>query len=195
MKAGRPKAFDEFAVLEQAMDLFWRRGYKGAGMTELLRHMGISRQSLYDTFGSKRDLFLRVLEHYRATRLTQALALLEADGSRIEAVKAVVAFFEQLGRDPECRGCLVANAVVELGPSEDEQISSLLGDTLRLLQARVQQALEEAQAAGELAPGKSPRQIAGALTNAMVGMAVTGRLKLSHAGLPDVYAGTLAMLD
>jgi len=195
VRQGRPKGFDEGEVLGRAMDVFWRRGYKGTALTELLREMGISRQSLYDTFGNKRELFLRVLHHYRDTHLTEALALLERGGSRVESVKAVVHFFQVLGEDPECRGCLVANSLVELGPSEDAELATLLRETLGLLEAGVERALRQAQMEGELAPGRSPVQISRALINAMVGMAVTGRLEMGQAGLDDVYAGTLHMLD
>jgi len=195
VRVGRPKGFDEEEVLARAMDVFWRHGYQGTALTELLRAMGISRQSLYDTFGNKRELFVRVLQHYRDTRLAEALALLERGGSRVESVKAVVRFFQLLGQDSECRGCLVANSLVELGPSEDAEIVALLQETLGLLQGAVERALRQAQTEGELAPGKSPVQISRALTNAMVGMAVTGRLELGQAGLEDVYAGTLHMLD
>jgi TetR/AcrR family transcriptional repressor of nem operon len=195
MKGGRPKAFREDQVLEQAMDLFWRRGYKGAAISDLLVQMGISRQSLYDTFGNKRSLFIRVLDHYKVTRLSAALGLLEREGSDIENVKAIVRFFEVLGEDPECRGCLVANSLIELGPGEDEEISTLLRETLQQLQGAIERALRNGQAAGELAATKSPAQIARALTNSLVGMAVTGRLETGPADLRDVYAGTLSMLD
>ena len=76
---------------------------------------------------------IRSIEHYRATQLTQALALLEREGSRIENVKSVVRFFERLATDKRCRGCLVANTLVEMGP-HDEEIASLLHETLGLLQ-------------------------------------------------------------
>jgi len=157
--------------------------------------MGISRQSLYDTFGNKRSLFIRVLDHYKVTRLSAALGLLEREGSDIENVKAIVRFFEVLGEDPECRGCLVANSLIELGPGEDEEISTLLRETLQQLQGAIERALRNGQAAGELAATKSPAQIARALTNSLVGMAVTGRLETGPADLRDVYAGTLSMLD
>jgi len=195
VRGGRPKRFQEEDVLEQAMDLFWRRGYKGAAITDLLSQMGISRQSLYDTFGNKRSLFIRVLAHYKAVHLSRALALLEREGSHLENVKAVVQFFETLGEDPACRGCLVANSLVELGPGEDDEISNLLRETLELLQGAIEESLRKAQQAGELGAAKSPAQVASALTNAMVGMAVTGRLQTGPADLRDVYAGTLSMLD
>ena len=191
---GRRKEFDEDVALERAMNLFWERGYEAVGLAELLARMEISRQSLYDTFGNKRQLFIRTIEHYRATQLAGALALLERDGSPIQNVKDVVSFFEGLASDARCRGCLVANALVEVGP-HDAEIAALLGETLELLRLSIERALEQAQRRRELAPGKSPLELSRALTNAMVGMAVTGKLRLDASALRQIYAGTLSLLD
>lgn len=190
----RAKSFDRGDALEKALDVFWKHGYQGVGLTKLLRDMGIARQSLYDTFGSKRELFIRTIEHYRDTRLSAALALLARDGSQIRNVKDVVRFFEQLALDKRARGCFVANSLVELGP-HDEEIRALLAETLGLLEEAIAKALRRAQREGELSRGRSPRALARALTNALVGMAVTGKLGLGRASVEDVYTGTLAMLD
>ncbi len=194
MPAGRPRSFDEDEVLERAMNLFWLRGYEGLGLSELLEHMQISRQSLYDTFGSKRGLFVRAVEHYRSTQLAQALALLDREGSQIENVKAVVRFFEALATDQRCRGCLVANALVEMGP-HDEKIAALLRDTLGLLQKALHRALREAQERGELSPAKDPLELSRALMNALIGLSVTGKVRMSRATIRGIYSGTLSMLD
>jgi TetR/AcrR family transcriptional repressor of nem operon len=192
--AGRPRSFDEEEVLERAMELFWLRGYEPLGLSELLEHMQISRQSLYDTFGSKRQLFIRSIEHYRATQLIRALALLEREGSRVENVKAVVRFFERLATDRRCRGCLVANALVEMGP-HDEEIAAMLRETLGLLQKALHRALGEAQARGELSPAKDPLELSRALMNALIGLSVTGRVRMGRATIRGIYSGTLSMLD
>jgi TetR/AcrR family transcriptional repressor of nem operon len=189
----RPKEFAEGDALERALDLFWQHGYQGIGLSELLRGMGIARQSLYDTFGSKRGLFIRAIQHYRDTRLASALALLERERSPTRNVKDVVRFFERLALDKRARGCLVANSLVELG-SGDAELHALLRDTLGLLEAGLERALRRAQRAGELSRRRSPRALARALTNALVGMAVTGKLAPGRAAVEDVYAGTLAML-
>ncbi len=194
MPAGRPRSFDEDEVLERAMNLFWLRGYEGLGLSELLEHMQISRQSLYDTFGSKRELFVRAIEHYRVTQLAQALALLDREGSRIENVKAVVRFFEQLATDQRCRGCLVANALVEMGP-HDQEIAALLRNTLELLQKALHRALREAQVQGELSPAKDPLELSRALMNALIGLSVTGKVRMGRATIRGIYSGTLSMLD
>jgi TetR/AcrR family transcriptional repressor of nem operon len=194
MPAGRPKGFDEQQVLERAMNLFWLHGYQGVGLSDLLKHMGISRQSLYDTFGNKRALFMRVIEHYRTTQLVHALALLDREGSPLANVEAVIRFFEQLAADSRCRGCLVANTLVELGP-HDREIAAQLEATLGLLQRGLQRALREAQRRGELSTDKSPMNLSRSLTNSLMGMAVLGRLPSEPASLRSVTAETLAMLD
>ena len=194
MRTGRPKEFDRRLALEHAMQLFWSRGYAGAGLAQLLSEMGISRQSLYDTFGSKRGLFIQAIEHYRATQLVQALSLLERDRPPLENVKDVMGFFEELAADARCRGCLIANALVEVAP-HDLEIARVLEDTLDRLQEALQGALEQASKRGELPGGKSPPALARALTNAMIGLAVTGKVRRGRAALHDIYTGTLAMLD
>jgi TetR/AcrR family transcriptional repressor of nem operon len=189
----RPKGFSESAALEKALEIFWQRGYQGVGLSELVRGMGIARQSLYDTFGSKRQLFVRTVEHYRDTRLVEALALLEREGSPTRNVKDVMRFFERLALDKRARGCLVANALVELGP-HDREIRELLKRILRLLEDGIVKALRDAQRRGELPARRSPRAVGRALTNALVGMAVTGKLGLGKAAVADIYDGTLGLL-
>jgi TetR/AcrR family transcriptional repressor of nem operon len=190
---GRPKRFSENDALEKALDIFWQGGYQGVGLTELLSGMGIARQSLYDTFGNKRQLFIRTIEHYRDTRLASALALLEREGSPTQNVKDVVRFFERLALDKRARGCLVANALVEIGP-HDPEIRELLAQILGLLEKGIVKALRRAQRLGELPAERSPRALARALTNALIGMAVTGKLALGRATVEDIYTGTLTML-
>ena len=60
----RPKAFDEDQALMQAMELFWQHGYAATSLTQLTGCMGISRQSLDDTYSDKRGLFLKALDRY-----------------------------------------------------------------------------------------------------------------------------------
>jgi len=192
--AGRPRQFRREDALERAMQHFWRCGYESTSLPELLKAMGIARQSLYDTFGSKRALYISAIEHYRATQLSQAVMLLGREDSPIENVRAVVRFFHKLAADATCRGCFVANAIVEVG-SRDPELERLLSDTLELLRRGIEGALRKAQARGELGRRKSPRQLSRALTNALIGMAVTGRLEGRRAELHGIYTGTLSMLD
>ena len=57
----RPREFDEDEVLEQAMQVFWRRGYRATSLNDLLAAMDLSKSSFYETFGTKRELLLTAL--------------------------------------------------------------------------------------------------------------------------------------
>lgn len=192
MARGRPRAFDEREALEKAMQLFWSRGYERTALADLLVEMQISRQSLYDAFGNKRTLFIRAVEHYRDCHLQDGLALLSQDGSPLANVTAFVRFFERLASGE--RGCLVANAMVEVAP-HDEEIGALLRDILERVETAIRLALERARARGELPESKSPLRLSRALASAVIGLAVTGKLRPGPTALRDVYSGTLSMLD
>lgn len=194
MSKGRPKTFDETDALDRAMQVFWLHGYEAASLSQLVAEMGISRQSLYDTYTNKHTLFLRSLEHYKTTRLVEGIDLLMRPGSPIENVKALIHFFEGIAGDERGRGCFVANTLVELGP-HDPEIANVVYDILSTLERAIELSLIEAQANGELAPSKRPAELSAALLNAIIGMAVTGRLSGHRFSLERILSGTLRMLD
>ncbi len=66
-KRGRPRTFDRQVALRRAMEVFWRRGYQGASMTDLTAAMGIGSPSLYAAFGSKEALFREAVDLYNLT--------------------------------------------------------------------------------------------------------------------------------
>ena len=61
---GRSKEFDEKEALQKAMLIFWEQGYEKTSINDLVEGIGIHRKSLYDTFGGKHELFLKVIENY-----------------------------------------------------------------------------------------------------------------------------------
>jgi AcrR family transcriptional regulator len=77
----RPKTFDPSVALEQAMEVFWLKGYEATSMQDLVVAMGINRASLYATFEDKRQLFLAAIAHYDDTVVRPAIAPLEAPGA------------------------------------------------------------------------------------------------------------------
>src|SRR3990170_350601 len=64
MAGGRPRAFDPDAVLDRALEVFWRQGYEGTALSDLTAAMGINRPSLYAAFGNKEELYRKVLDRY-----------------------------------------------------------------------------------------------------------------------------------
>src|SRR5689334_2515516 len=64
VKMGRPREFDEQAVLAPTHDIFWARGYEATSTRDLTARTGLTPSSIYAAFGDKRGLFRRALDHY-----------------------------------------------------------------------------------------------------------------------------------
>ena len=117
----RPQEFETTDVLDRAMDLFWLQGYEATSLQDLVEHMGIGRQSLYNTFGDKRQLFLAALDRYCSTHCDEMMEGLRHPDAGLDAIHH---YFEELVRS--CckpgtrRACLIANTAMELAPHDDE---------------------------------------------------------------------------
>ena len=90
MVRGKPLSFDRDEVLAKAMELFWKNGFQNTGMSELLDHMGIQRQSFYNTFGSKEKIFLEAVTLYTQNITKEIAAVLNQPGNPIENVRQVL---------------------------------------------------------------------------------------------------------
>ena len=60
----RPKEFDQEKFLHRAISVFSQKGFAATSTDDLMRAMDVGRQSMYDTFGDTRALFLKALEVY-----------------------------------------------------------------------------------------------------------------------------------
>lgn len=197
MLAGMPrvKAFDPEVALDRAVELFWRCGYEGTSLAKLLEFMGISRQSLYDTYGDKHRLFLAVLDRYRANVQRQLATLIAGEATAVAGIQAVFEWVNQaVIEDAEHRSCLVSNTALELG-QRDPEVRERVAAHLRDVEAVFTATLERGQAAGELAPSHDVRALARFLTNSIHGLGILARGGAPAPVLRDAIETTLAVLD
>ncbi|MCG6493803.1 TetR/AcrR family transcriptional regulator [Kitasatospora sp. A2-31] len=194
----RTKEFDPDAALQSALELFWRRGYEATSMADLVDELGIARASLYATFGSKRELYLRALERYGEQCDPGLLAELSQPGPVLPAVRAVVRrYARESCEDAESglrRGCFVTNAAVEVAPRDPDaarRVAASLGHLETVLTA----ALVRAEAQRELPEGRDPRALARMLLVLLQGMRVIGKAGDGSARLRDAAEQALALLD
>ncbi|WAJ44296.1 TetR/AcrR family transcriptional regulator [Mycobacterium sp. Aquia_216] len=121
---GRHKEFDDATVVRAARDVFWQRGYASTSLADLQAATGLSRSSLYQTYGSKRALFDRAVESYCDEIVWPMVEPLEADGAgREELVEYFLVLGRHLRRSPRshaARGCMIANTASELGVLDTE---------------------------------------------------------------------------
>ncbi|MFU1797844.1 TetR/AcrR family transcriptional regulator [Paenibacillus azoreducens] len=66
---GKNEGFDTNEILHKAINIFGNRGYEGTWLPDLITGLGIARQSTYDTYGTKWELFFAAVKHYMDQRI------------------------------------------------------------------------------------------------------------------------------
>lgn len=108
----------------RALVAFWQRGFEGCSISDLTEATGLPRQSLYNTFGGKRELFLRVLARYRQ-RVDEDLAPLRAPEATLGELRCYM--LAALGVQSELGGGACLLVVTAFGPaSTDPEVQAAI---------------------------------------------------------------------
>ncbi|WP_020180493.1 TetR/AcrR family transcriptional regulator [Methylopila sp. M107] len=168
---GRPKEFDPDEALCAALQVFWKRGFEGASMTDLTDAMGITRPSLYATYGNKEELFRKVLDRYEQSHLCFVAGALAEPTARRTIETLLRGYADVLTNPMHPPGCLGVNSAV-CGGGESAAIRQELIARRSLSEETLRQRLERAHQDGELAAGENPADWARYVMSVGLGMAV-----------------------
>ncbi len=174
MSRGRPRQFDPDRVLEAAMEVFWTRGYEDTTLDEVMELGAIGRQSLYDSFGNKRQLFLHALRAYGERMLAGHRAHLQESDSAVRALIDMARGLLAPDHPGAGRGCLMVNTGIE---SVDEEVRLLVSNHFAALRGLLEQGFERAKREGEL-PGDFHAELeASAWSTTFLGLALLARFE------------------
>lgn len=140
MIMGRPIEFDPEKALVDAMHVFWSRGFEASSMQDILKATGLSKSSLYQTFGSKQDLFDCCLDFYCNDSYSKFKELLDNSSSGREFIESTFKSITDSCDSAEGRkGCFLMNTVSEFA-KRDKHLAKAMSYQIK----RVEQILAEA---------------------------------------------------
>ncbi|MFB5678243.1 TetR/AcrR family transcriptional regulator [Paenibacillus terreus] len=188
----RNKEFDTTLVLHKAMEIFGHYGYEGTSLQVLLEGLGIARQSLYDTYGTKRDLFIKAVKHYAGEKSAAVVAYLQqADSVKIaihDIFHEVAATLKDEARRKEC---LILYSAIDQIPHVPE-IAEFFEQDRILVEQALYDALVRAEQQGELKPGQDLHALARYLHYARYGLIQVTKLTSDPKVLDDIVSVTLS---
>jgi TetR/AcrR family transcriptional regulator, transcriptional repressor for nem operon len=170
----RPREFDRDTALEQARLVFWAKGYTGTSTDDLVKAMGIGRQSLYNAFGDKWQLYVEALAEYQQHSTSSHAQRLQAPVSALQGFRDML---EGLAVDDDALralGCMGVGSACEFGSAEP-QLSELRAKSSSYLRSRLIKRIREGQKAGEIAPTLSANDAANYLLMSMTGIQLAAR--------------------
>ena len=183
---GRSKQFTQQQVLDSAMREFWIRGYYATSIPKLENAMGISRQSIYDSFKSKRALFLQVLKYYQQNVIEKNLSHIE---HAVSPKQAICEYFEDRAEDAlksdVIKGCLLTNSIAELA-QHDKEVRDQTNVTLAYMRKIFQQAIVKAKSLNEISNSLDVESTADFLVNSAQGLFILSRMNATKSSVNGV---------
>jgi len=190
---GRTKEFDKERVLHEAMLVFWEKGYEATSIPDLLKAMGLSRSSLYETFADKQTLYVEAIHHYKKIGQNKRNLLVNAPSAKVGIRQyfdqhIISAFNEDLPK-----GCLITNATIDMD-SPDEELRKLIRDRFEGLEQSFYELLHKGQQTGEIDPKKDIKVLSHLLLNLNHSINVICKVKSDKKVVHDMINTVIEML-
>jgi AcrR family transcriptional regulator len=178
MVSGRQAQFDKQIALEQAMRVFWQKGYIGASLSDLTAAMAINKPSMYAAFGNKESLFIKAVDHYIEHYALKLFTVLKkTDRSLRQRLKDYFAsVIDMQCSDTTPAGCFISVAATEVASSElPDQARKKIEEIFAQPEQLLTDFFSEEIQLGHLSPTHQPAQLALMIVTFLHGLASMAR--------------------
>lgn len=190
----RTKAFDTNEVLHKAMSVFCSRGYEGATLPDLITGLGIARQSLYDTYGTKRDLFLTAVKYYMDRKNRDLQELMDQPGTVIDKVEQAFTTMIRVLADPDLRReCFIISSAIEQAP-HDEELAAYMHENTEQVEQAFYKMLESGMEQGELSLDLNIRDLSRFLAHERIALVFAAKLGMDEQKLVSIMQIVLSVM-
>ena len=183
----RPKEFNQERALQKAIRLFSQQGFAATSTDELMRAMDVGRQSMYDTFGDKRALFLKALGMYVTESVHSITVELERPGSALAAVQNALVTFARRKDLSSAEGCMGLNAISEFG-QRDADVTRITRNGARLQRQSLMRVLTRAKNQGEISSDADLDSMADFFESTIAGIRMAAKGGKSRRALRNIAA-------
>lgn len=166
------------------MSVFWRQGYAATSTENLLQAMEIGRQSMYDTFGDKRRLYVEALARYQQESTAENIRRLQSAHSPLAGIEAMISGLFPPEKPAREKGCMGINCISEFGHTEPD-LNKMRAENGRRQHRALLERLREAQACGEISEAADLEQTAMFVETTMAGLQIAAK---AGAGLRELRA-------
>ena len=173
------------------MSIFAQHGYEGTSAQMLTEAMGIGRQSIYNSFGDKWQLYLSALRAYGRASVSTQLEALRSHKRAIDGLRShLESFARDAARSPTCLGL---SAISEFGCDRPD-VSEISAASYAVLSAAISERVRAAQEDGDVAADVSADEITQFLMSNLSAIKLAARGGASEKALLSMTSITLRAL-
>jgi len=175
------------------MLVFWEKGYDATSIPDLLKAMGLSRSSLYETFVDKQTLYVEALHHYKKIGENKRNLLVNAPSAKVGIRQYFDQHISSAYHEDLPKGCLITNATTGMD-SPDEQLRKLIRDRFEVLEQSFYELLRKGQQTGEIDPKKDIKVLSHLLLNLNHSINVISKINSDKEVVHDMINTVIEML-
>ena len=188
------KHFDEHEVLDRAVDLFWRKGYNATSANNLVDELGLSRSSIYDTYGDKKTLYLKSLKRYNTQIVREVIDLINNSINIKETIRNI---FDSIIKQDICsktpKGCFMVNSAIELS-NLDIEVAKIVRQNQYEFENALEKAIIKGQQQGVISSQRDAKHLSLFLYNTIVGLRVSLKYNKTESSIEDIIQMSLSVL-
>ncbi|WP_299520293.1 TetR/AcrR family transcriptional regulator [Winogradskyella sp.] len=186
----RVEIFNRDEVLEKVVQLFHSKGYNATSMQDLVDATGLNRSSIYNSFGSKMELYQESLRVYKKQASKYVQKILVHNSEPIETIRKIFA----TSPEDKTNGCFLGNCTAEMA-NQDREIKNFLQNNLNAMQDLFEELVSKGQSTGSINSNKSAKAYAAYLFTALQGLRITGILLTEQQEYESIVNTILSVLD
>jgi len=188
------KNFDIDEATDKATEVFWKKGYEATSMSDLIEAMKINKGSLYNAFGSKKQLFDRALARYDQQNRAAKLAILRRWDDPVAAIQALFDGLIEEARDTDrILGCFIINTAQDL-PNQPPEVATVVRKSLSDIEAFFIEMIEKGQRDGKIPTSVAAPATAQALLSMLVGLRLLARGAADADALVSIRDGAMRLV-
>jgi TetR/AcrR family transcriptional regulator, transcriptional repressor for nem operon len=189
------KLFNIDKAKNAAKETFWKKGFNATSMNDLLEAMDISRQSLYDTFGNKNELFTTCIESYQKEAFANTCSSLVYNKPIREVFESFYnGLVQSIVSDDQNKSCFILNSLMETLPA-DVLVDGLIKDNYQQLAAKIKEILAIAQNVEKLQFKFDLDTMAHHIIMTIHGIKVMGKINKNETYLKSLVATSMVLFD
>lgn len=190
----RPQEFNTQDALQNAMAMFWSKGYEATSLADLLQATQLSKSSLYATFGNKHALFIKAFDAYRQQRQAAMAHHFAHENARVGLENFFRHVLDVSFAPTPTHGCMSINQSIELAP-HDAEIAQRVQDDFSALEAGFQFLITRGQKEGSITSQRPAQELASLLLLGFPALQVMSRATLPVDQINASLNALLSTLD
>lgn len=191
----RTKNFNQDEVLDKAVTLFWEKGFNATSANDLVEKLGLSRSSLYDTYGDKRTLFIKSLARYRSQIVENMIVMINSSEDMKFTIHEIFnLIINQDINEKIPKGCFMVNSAIEVS-AIDKEIAEIVKQNQEDIELSFEKAISKGQKDGKISKLHNPKNMAKFYFNSITGIRVALKYNRNKNAINEIVKINLSLLE